>query len=293
MKITGKTRVLGIIGWPVTHSLSPVMHNAAFKYLGLDFCYIPFSVKERSFDSAIKGIPALNIAGLNITVPYKERVLSCLSEISKEAKIIGAVNTIKVEEDRLIGHNTDGIGFISSLAEAGHPVKNHSLLIIGAGGAAKAVVFQSAAEGAREIIIANRTIDKAIDLKRQTKTHFPLIEINAIGIRDLELKTASSRADIVVNATSLGLRMEDPSPLPNGFLHEGQFICDLIYNPPETALIRDARESGCQYMNGIGMLLHQGGASFKIWTEVEPPLEVMRQALETTIRSLHGYKQAR
>ena len=293
MKITGKTRVLGIIGWPVAHSLSPVMHNAAVEYLGLDLCYIPFSVKEGSFDSAIKGIPALSIAGLNVTVPYKERVLSHLSEISKEAKIIGAVNTIKVEEDRLIGYNTDGVGFISSLKEVGHPVKNHSLLIIGAGGAAKAVVFQSAAEGAREIIIANRTIDKAIDLKRQTETHFPLIKINAIGIGGRELKNAISRADIVVNTTSLGLRMEDPSPLPNGLLHEGLFICDLIYNPPETALIRDARESGCQYMNGIGMLLHQGGASFKIWMEVEPPLEVMRQALETTIRSLHGYKQAR
>jgi len=293
MKITGKTRVLGIIGWPVTHSLSPVMYNAAFEYLGLDFCYLPFLVKGGNLDSAIKGIPALNIAGLNVTIPYKESVLPYLSEISNEAKIIGAVNTIKVEEERLIGYNTDGVGFISSLIEMGYPVRDRSLLILGSGGAAKAVVFQSATEGVREIIIANRTVDKAIDLKRQTETQFPSIKMEAISLGYMELKNAISRADIVVNTTSLGLRMEDPSPLPNGLLHEGLFICDLIYNPPETALIRDARDSGCRYMNGMGMLLHQGGASFKIWMEVEPPLEVMRQAIETAIRSLNGYKQAR
>ena len=279
---------MGIIGWPVTHSLSPVMHNAAFEYLGLDFCYLPFSVKGGNFDSAIKGIPALNIAGLNVTIPYKESVLPYLSEISKEAKIIGAVNTIKVEGKRLIGYNTDGIGFISSLIEMSYPVRDRSLLILGSGGAAKAVVFQSAAEGVREIIIANRTVDKAIDLKRQTEAQFPSIKMEAISLGYMELKNAISRADIVVNTTSLGLRMEDPSPLPNGLLHEGLFICDLIYNPPETALIRDARDSGCRYMNGMGMLLHQGGVSFKIWTEVEPPLEVMRQAIETAIRSLDG-----
>jgi shikimate dehydrogenase len=174
-----------------------------------------------------------------------------------------------------------------------YPVRDRSLLILGSGGAAKAVVFQSATEGVREIIIANRTVDKAIDLKRQTEAQFPSIKMEAISLGYVELKNAISRADIVVNTTSLGLRMEDPSPLPNGLLHKGLFICDLIYNPPETALIRDARESGCQYMNGIGMLLHQGAASFKIWTEVEPPLEVMRQAIETAIRSLNGYKQAR
>lgn len=284
---------MGIVGWPVTHSLSPVMHNAAFEYLGLDFCYLPFSVKGGNFDVAIKGIPALNVTGLNITIPYKESVLPYLSEITKEARLIGAVNTVKVEDEKLIGYNTDGMGFVSSLTERGYPVKDRSMLILGAGGAAKAVVYQSAAEGAREIIIANRTLDKASLLKRYIETQFPSIKLEAIGIEYLELKNVISRVDIVVNTTSLGLQKEDPSPLPDGLLHKGLFICDLIYNPPETALIRDARDIGCQYMNGIGMLLHQGAASFKIWTELEPPLEVMRQAIETAIRSAYGYKQAR
>ncbi len=293
MKITGKTRVLGIIGWPVAHSLSPVMHNAAFDHLGLDFCYVPFSVKEGCLDLAIRSIPALNIAGLNVTIPHKESVIRYLSEISNEAKIIGAVNTIKVLDDKLIGYNTDGIGFTASLEEAGHPVRDHSLLILGGGGAAKAVVFQSAAEGAREIVIANRTVSKARFLRRETETHFPSIKVDATGIGYEELKAAVDRVDIVVNATSIGLRREDPSPVPKELLHKGLFVCDLIYNPPQTALIGYAKELGCQFINGIGMLLHQGGAAFKLWTELDPPLEVMRKALKEAIGSLHGYKQAR
>ncbi len=293
MKITGKTRVLGIIGWPVTHSLSPVMHNAAFEYLGLDFCYVPFSVKEGCLDLAIRSIYALNIMGINVTIPHKESVVPYLSEISKEARIIGAVNTIKVVDDKLIGYNTDGIGFTTSLEEAGHPVGGRSLLILGGGGSAKAVVFQSAAEGAREIIIANRTVDKASLLRRQTETHFPSTRVDAIGVGYEELKGVIDRVDIVVNTTSIGLRIEDPSPVPKELLHQGLFICDLIYNPSETALTRYTKELGCQFINGIGMLLHQGGAAFKLWTDVEPPLEVMRKALEEAIGSLNGYKQAR
>lgn len=292
MKITGKTRVIGIIGWPITHSLSPVMHNAAFKHLGLDFCYVPFSVKEGYIELAIRSILALNIAGINVTIPYKESVLPYLSEISKEAKIMGAVNTIKVVDNKLKGYNTDGIGFTASLKEAGYPVKGHSMLIFGGGGAAKAVVFQSAAEGAKEIIIANRTTDKAKLLKEQTEKYFPSVKIKAIGIGYNEIKGIINKVDIVVNTTSIGLRKEDPSPVPKEFLHDGLFIYDLIYNPPETMLITNAKELGCSYINGLGMLLHQGAASFKLWTGIEPPLEVMRQSLDEVIRNLNDFKQA-
>lgn len=287
MKITGKTKIIGIIGWPVTHSLSPVMHNAAFEYLGLDFCYVPFEVKEGDLDAALRGIPALNIAGLNVTIPHKESVLPYLSEISREAMMIGAVNTIKVVDDRLIGYNTDGIGFTASLKEVGHPVKDHSLLILGGGGAAKAVAFQSAAEGAKGIFITERIINKAMVLKDQIEKYFPSIKIKVIGTEYNELKGIINRVDIVVNATPIGLKKGDPSPIPEELLHRRLFICDLIYNPPETALMGYAKEAGCQCINGTGMLLHQGGASFKLWTGVDPPLDVMRRALEEALKLLY------
>lgn len=287
MKITGKTRVIGIIGWPVTHSLSPVMHNAAFEYLDLDFCYVPLGVKEGNLGVAIRGVPALNIAGINVTIPYKESVLPYLSETSVEAKMIGAVNTIKVVDDRLIGYNTDGMGFTTSLKEVSYTVSGHSILILGGGGAAKAVAFQSAAEGAREITIANRTINKAMVLKEQIENCFPSTTIKATGIGYHEIKGIVNRVDIVVNATSIGLKRSDPSPIPKELLHPELFICDLIYNPPETALIEYAKELGCKYINGIGMLLHQGGGSFKIWTGVEPPLEVMKKALEGALKKIY------
>lgn len=286
MKITGKTKIIGIIGWPVTHSLSPVMHNAAFDYLGLDFCYVPFAVKEGNLEGALKGILALNVAGLNVTIPHKEVVLPYLSEISEEAKMIGAVNTIKMIGERLIGYNTDGIGFTASLKEAGRTVKDRYLLILGAGGAAKAVAFQSVSEGAMELVIANRTVSKAIVLKEQINRHFPSVKIGVTGIGYNELKGIINRVDIVVNTTSIGMKMSDPSPVPRELLHEGLFICDLIYNPPTTALLRYAEESGCHWINGLSMLLHQGGASFKLWTEVDPPLEVMRKALREALQDI-------
>lgn len=286
MKITGKTRVTGIIGWPVTHSLSPVMHNAAFEHLGLDFCYVPFAVKKEYLDVTLKAIPALNIVGLNVTIPHKENVLPYLSEISKEAAMIGAVNTIKVIANRLIGYNTDGIGFTASLKEAGYPIQGRTIHILGGGGAAKAVAIQSAAEGAKKIIISNRTLKKATMIKEQIEKYFPSTEIEVVGTGYKELQVTVDKIDIVVNATSLGLKAEDPSPIPKELLHEGLFICDLIYNPPETALIKYAKESGCQCMNGIGMLLHQGVASFKLWTGVDPPIEVMRQSLEDALRKI-------
>lgn len=285
MKITGKTKVIGIIGWPVSHSLSPVMHNAAFKHLGLDFCYVPFAIKAEHLNLAMEAVPALNIAGLNVTVPYKESVLKYVSELSEEAIMIGAVNTIKMENNRLTGYNTDGTGFTASLREAGNPVGEHVLLILGSGGSAKAVAFQSAAEGAKEIIIANRTVNRAVALRNRIKEYFPLINVTVTGTGFNELKGVMDKVDTVVNATSVGLDRRDTSPVPMELLHNGLFICDLIYNPAETALLKYAKELGCRFINGLGMLVYQGAASFRIWTGVEPPVEVMRRAVEDALNS--------
>ena len=170
MKITGKTKIVGIFGYPIEHTFSPLMHNAAFSALGLDYCYIPFEVQPKDLKSAVEGIRALNIRGVNITVPHKEAVIKYLDELSKEAKLIGAVNTIENRGGKLIGHNTDGRGFIKSLwDDAKTRVKGKSVLLVGAGGAGKGIAVSCALEGASEIIIANRTIKKADELVRYLK----------------------------------------------------------------------------------------------------------------------------
>ncbi|MBI5191996.1 MAG: shikimate dehydrogenase [Nitrospirae bacterium] len=286
MKITGKTKVIGIIGWPVSHSLSPVMHNAAFEFLGLDYCYVPFAIKPENLKEAVEAVTALNIAGLNVTVPHKENVLKYVYELSEEAGMIGAVNTLKVTDKGLAGYNTDGTGFINAIKEAGNPVTNKRLLILGSGGSAKAVVFKSASEGVEGIIIANRTVSKAIALMKQVKEYFPLLNIEVTGTGYDELKGAIEKVDTVVNTTSVGLRKEDSSPVPGELIHKGLFIYDLIYNPYETTFLRYAKAAGCRYSNGLGMLIHQGAESFRIWTGVEPPVEVMRQAVERAMSKL-------
>ncbi len=284
MKITGKSKIFGIIGWPVSHSLSPAFYNAAFEYLGLECCYVPFPVEVGRLDIAINAIPALNIAGLNITVPHKEGVLPYLSELSEEAKMIGAVNTIKVSGERLLGYNTDGKGFMVSLYEAGESVSERSILILGAGGAAKALVFAAAEGAAGKIIIANRTEGKAESLKEQVQKHFPSVKVEATGMGYDDLKEVSNKVDMIINTTSLGLKKGDPSPMPRELLHRDLFVCDLIYNPPETELVRYAKDLCRGYMNGLGMLLHQGAASFKLWTDIEPPVHIMRQALQDALQ---------
>ena len=284
MKITGKSKVFGIIGRPVSHSLSPVLHNAAFEYLGLDCCYVPFPVDAGQIDKAISAIPALSISGLNVTVPYKESVISCLTALSEEARMIGAVNTITVSGDSLVGHNTDGQGFIDSLNECGQSVNGRSILMLGAGGAARAVVFSLAKGGAGSIIIANRTISKGESLKEQVSKYFSAINITFTGMEHDDLKSVINNVDMVINTTSIGLMRGDPSPVPRELLHKDLFVCDLIYNPPDTELIRYAKELCKGHMNGSGMLIFQGAASFKLWTGIEPPIHVMRQALQDALQ---------
>lgn len=286
MKITGKSKVFGIIGWPLSHSLSPVFQNAAFEHLGLDCCYVPFPVDPGQLDAAIRAIPALNIAGLNVTVPHKESVIHCLSSLSDEAMMTGAVNTIIVSAKGLVGHNTDGQGFTASLNEAGESVKGRTILVIGAGGAARAVVVSLAREGASAIFIANRTVSKAESLKEVLIRHYSKIKAEAIGIEPVDLKRVFKNIDIIINTTSIGLKKGDPTPVPKEFLHKDLFVCDLIYNPPDTELIRCAKELCRGHMNGSGMLIHQGAASFKLWTGIEPPVHIMRQALQDALQNL-------
>lgn len=281
MKITGKTKIVGIFGYPIEHTFSPLMHNAAFSALGLDYCYMPFEVQPEDLKSAVESIRALNIRGVNITVPHKEAVIKYLDELSKEAKLIGAVNTIENRGGKLIGHNTDGRGFIKSLLEdAKTRVKGKWILLLGAGGAGKGVAVSCALEGASEIIIANRTIKKAEELAKYLSRHFKKTRFSAIPLDRHKISNAIAKTDILINATSLGLKGKDILPVSQKDLHRDLIIYDLIYNPQITSLLKIARRAGVKKaVNGLGMLIYQGAIAFQIWTGKKPPVDVMKKAV--------------
>lgn len=265
--ITGKTKIIGIFGDPIEHTLSPLIHNEAFSYLGLDYCYVAFNVKKDKLKEAVEAIRALNIKGVNVTVPHKETVIQYLDNISNEAKNIGAVNTILNAGGVLKGFNTDVKGFILSLKDEGISIKNKNFLILGAGGAAKAVVYGILKEGGK-VYIYNRTLSKALEIKEKFKK-FGFIEIVEMN------KSITEGIDIIVNATSLGLKKDDPMPLNPELIKPTHVYCDIVY--PETPLMRKAEAIGCKVIGGIGMLLWQAAFAFKIWTEVEAPIEIMKK----------------
>ncbi|WP_141266215.1 shikimate dehydrogenase [Thermodesulfovibrio sp. Kuro-1] len=267
--ITGKTKIIGIFGDPIEHTLSPLIHNEAFSYLGLDYCYVAFNVKKDKLKEATEAIRALNIRGVNITVPHKETVIQYIDEVSDEAKNIGAVNTILNNEGILKGFNTDVNGFILSLKDEGISIKNKNFLILGAGGAAKAIVYGILKEGGK-VYIYNRTPPKALAIKEKFKK-FGFIEIVEMD------KSVTEKIDVIVNATSLGLKKDDPMPLNPELIKPEHVYCDIVY--PETPLMREAEQIGCKVVGGIGMLLWQAAFAFKIWTEVEAPIEIMKKTL--------------
>ncbi|HHN65001.1 MAG TPA: shikimate dehydrogenase [Nitrospirae bacterium] len=269
MMINAKTRVTGLIGYPVEHSLSPLMHNTAFDRLGLNYCYVAMPVREEALKDAIKGLKALNFAGFNVTVPHKENVIPLLDDIDEEARFIGAVNTVKNEDGRLRGYNTDGRGFMESLREAGIEVKGKDIFIVGAGGAARAIGYYLVREASR-VCIFDIDSGKAISL------------VNALkGVRDnvvfVDSLSRIRSSDLIINATPLGLKEEDPLPVDLRLLSKDQVIYDLIYW--DTTLVREARAIGCRAVNGLGMLLWQGVLAFRIWTGITPPVEIMREVL--------------
>jgi shikimate dehydrogenase len=274
MAINGKTRLTGLFGYPVEHTLSPAMHNAAFAHLGLDYCYVPFSVHPDRLSQAVEGIRALSLRGVNITVPHKERVIPLLDEIDEEAAFIGAVNTIQNDEGRLTGFNADGRGFMQSLAEAGIDAKGKKVLIVGAGGGARSIGYYLCKE-AEKVYFYDLDAMKARSLTQHLKT----VSNNAEQADTAWLKDRNfvKGAGIIINATPLGLRPEDPSPLDVSLINQSQAVCDLIYK--DTALLKAATAAGCRTMNGLGMLLWQGVLAFEIWTGIKPPVEIMREAL--------------
>lgn len=279
MMITGKTKIIGIFGYPVEHTLSPYMHNAAFEALSLDYCYIPFNVHPDNLRSAASAIKILNISGVNITIPHKETIIPFLDELDREAELIGAVNTVLNKERRLIGYNTDGRGFVRSLREDGKiDPRGKKIMIIGAGGAARAIAFTLALEGAEKLFINDILSEKAKELSCAVSTK---TSTEAIYIKDM--KEGIGEVDILINATPLGMKKEDPLPISPELLSKGLIVYDIVYNPPATPLLKEAKKRGAKTLGGLGMLLYQGSFSFKIWTGQEPPADVMRKELENKI----------
>lgn len=285
LNISAKTKIIGVFGYPIEHSLSPPMHNAAFSYLGLDYCYLAFSVRPEDLKQAVESVRALNLVGVNVTIPHKERVLPYLDEVSREAGLIGAVNTIRNKGGKLIGYNTDLTGFLTSLKQAGFNPKGKKVVVIGAGGAARAVSFALSQEGIHSLFILNRTLEKAESLTKMVKKSIINLNIRALPLRKKELIKAIERADLLVNATSLGMVPKtSQSPLAGfGLLPKNLVVYDLVYNPVDTKLIRLARKSKGKTIGGLEMLIQQGAKSFEIFTGLRAPQEVMRKVVKKAL----------
>ncbi len=281
--INGKTMVYGIIGRPVEHSFSPAMQNAAFKETGLNSIYVPFCPELGQIEAAVAGIRALGLAGVNVTVPYKEAVMPYLDELTEEAVLCGAVNTIINRQGRLTGHNTDGTGLISDLrASCSFEPSRRAALILGAGGSARAVALSLAKAGCREMALVNRNRERARNLAAGvTEATGVTVHVFPWEPGHAQLAEFACRADLLVNCTPVGMSGKPGAqlPLPAELPGQGQLAYDLVYNPPRTPFLLLAEKNGARTANGLGMLLHQGAMAFTAWTGLQAPLEVMRRAL--------------
>lgn len=278
MVISGKTRLCGLIGDPVEHSMSPVMHNAAFRELGIDFLYVPFRVKREELGKAIAGMRALNIKGLNVTIPHKVAVIKFLDELDPLAEKISAVNTIVNDDGLLKGYNTDASGFLQAILERGIEPEGENVVILGAGGASRAVSFILADRGAH-LVILNRLLelDWAQELASRISQTFNK-EVEALELNRENLIGVLSKADILVNATSVGMSPDiNQTPVTADLLKPGLIVFDIVYNPIKTRLLREAETAGAKTISGLDMLIWQGALAFEKWTGREAPVELMRE----------------
>jgi shikimate dehydrogenase len=283
-QVTGKTRICGIIGDPVVHSMSPVMHNAAFEALGLGYAYLPFHVRVEELKAAIDGIRALSIVGLNVTIPHKMTVMPFLDKLDPLAEMMGAVNTIANENGELTGYNTDASGFLQALRSQGIDPDGKSIVILGAGGAAKGISFILAGAGA-SLVILNRTVSRAEELASQIVRYYHR-KIEAMTLNEANLKMALDGADVLVNTTSVGMVPDvDQTSVPGSLLNSHLAVSDIVYNPLETKLLREAKAAGARTINGLDMLVWQGALAFEKWTGRKAPFEIMKQAAMKALRN--------
>lgn len=286
--ITGKTRLAGIIATPIKHSFSPLIHNTAFQELGIDAVYLAFDTLPKNFEQAINSISALNLLGVNLSMPYKKEALKYMDELGTEVKLIQAMNTIVCRDGRLIGRNTDGIGYIESLGSKAISIRDEKITVLGGGGAGLAIIAQMALEKVRKISVFNRRsinfypLHKRLkELSSQTK-----VEIKLFDLADEKaLKKELSTSLVLANTTNIGMgEMSWASPIKNPqVIPKNILVTDAIYTPRETKLLKQAKSRGAKTINGLGMLLHQAAISFNLWTGRKIPIEIIKKKMEAEV----------
>lgn len=281
--ITGHTQLTALLGSPVAHSISPMMHNEAFRLLQLDYVYLCFDVTESTLPEAVKGLKACGIRGFNLTMPNKNKIVELLDDLSPAARLLGAVNTVVNENGRLIGYNTDGIGYMQAVKDAGHDILGKTITIMGAGGAATAICAQAALDGVEKIhIFARRTSrfwDRTEKLAQTISQTLPCQVCLHENEDTAALTQAISQSALLLNGTSVGMapHTEDTILSDTSLYHPGLIVSDVIYTPRETRFLREAREAGCATFNGMYMLLYQGAEAFRLWTGQEMPIAQIKE----------------
>lgn len=281
-EITGHTVLTGLLGSPVAHSISPMMHNEAFRQLDLDYVYLCFDVGTENLKTAVEGLKQIGIRGFNCTMPDKNLMCELADKLSPAAKMIGAVNTVLNENGVLTGYNTDGMGYMQAVKDAGYDIIGKKMTLLGAGGAATAVCVQAALDGVKEInvfSIRDQFFDRArqmVDtINKETNCKASLYDFEDESV----LKKSIGESDILTNGTSVGMAPKTAACIIKdaSFLHEGLIVSDVIYNPRETKLLQMAKANGCHTFNGLYMLLYQGAEAFKIWTGKDMPVEIIKE----------------
>lgn len=287
--ITGHTQLTGLLGSPVAHSISPRMHNESFQYWGLDYVYLCFDVKEQTLPEAVEGLKAMGIRGFNLTMPCKNRIVGLCDALSPAARLINAVNTVVNENGHLTGHNTDGIGFVRALRDAGHEISQKTMTLLGAGGASTAICVQSAIDGAKAIHVFARSTSRFWDrmqaLADELSRSYPCQVTLTDQADQARLAKALEESQLLVNGTSVGMSPNTGDSLitDSRCLHPDLVVFDAIYDPRQTRLLKLAADAGCRTCNGLYMLLYQGAEAFTLWTGKDMPIEHIKSRCFDTV----------
>ena len=280
--ITGHTRLTALLGSPVAHSISPLMHNEAFQLLDLDYTYLCFEVNEKTLPAAVDGLKACGIRGFNLTMPNKNKIVELLDELSPAARLIGAVNTVVNDDGHLTGYNTDGVGYMQAVKDAGYDITGKTITIMGAGGAATAICAQAALDGVEKIHIfareTSRFWDRTQKLAENINSTLPSKAVLHENKDTAALAQAISESALLLNATSVGMAPNTEGTIieDTSLYHPDLIVSDVIYNPRETRFLKEAREAGCRTFNGMYMLLYQGAEAFRLWTGKEMPVKEIK-----------------
>lgn len=280
--ITGHTRLTALLGSPVAHSISPLMHNEAFQLLDLDYTYLCFEVNEETLPAAVDGLKACGIRGFNLTMPNKNKIVELLDELSPAARLIGAVNTVVNDDGHLTGYNTDGVGYMQAVKDTGYDITGKTITIMGAGGAATAICAQAALDGVEKIHIfareTSRFWDRTQKLAENINSTLPCKAVLHENKDTAALAQAISESALLLNATSVGMAPNTEGTIieDTSLYHPDLIVSDVIYNPRETRFLKEAREAGCRTFNGMYMLLYQGAEAFRLWTGKEMPVKEIK-----------------